>query len=91
MNYGEFHKVSEDSMRKKVASSYDPLLSSEDIREFKRLLRMTPGVSQNIHSARRINEDHAEVRTGGPIAGEVVDFSRTAGEWELQITGTWVS
>ena len=66
-------------MRKRCPSTYDPRLNSEDIRAFKRLLRRAPGMPQKFHSATRIDENHAEVRTN--IIG--VTFVFLEGQWQI--------
>ncbi|MCA9176531.1 MAG: hypothetical protein KDB14_18715 [Planctomycetales bacterium] len=81
----------EAAMRKTIPSTYDPLISSAEIREFKRLLRRTSGVSQRIYSARRTSDDQVKVLTGGPIGGQWLEFSLVDGQWSLEFVGTWIS
>ena len=71
-------------MRKIVPSSYDPRLTSEDVRTFKRLLRGTPGVPQTIKNARWVDENHARVWAGGSTPGGcLIEFVRVEGSWRL--------
>ena len=78
-------------MPRNVPSSYDPELSSGDIRELKKIIRGTPGISQNIWSARRIDDHTARVLTGGPIAGDILEFKVVDGNWEMLVIGHWVT
>jgi hypothetical protein len=71
-------------MRKTCRSTYDPQLSSDDIRAFKRLLRSIPGVGQQIKDARLIDVDHARVWSGGSVGGWMVEFVRINGQWQLK-------
>jgi hypothetical protein len=71
--------------RKNIPSTYDPALLSDDIREFKRLLRQTPGLSQTIRSARRIDEASAELIIGAGSARQHVLFSLVDGEWSMTV------
>ncbi|MCC9606903.1 hypothetical protein LOC69_13455 [Blastopirellula sp. JC733] len=77
-------------MRKTIPSTYDPALTSDDIREFKRLLRQTPGVSQKFRSARRMDETHAVLYTG-VFAGRVIEMVRVDGAWQVGEIGRWLS
>ena len=72
-------------------SSYDPSISFSDVREFKRLLRLRRGVSQNIHTASRESESLVVVRTGGPIGGDVVYFERIDDAWVMRVDGSWIT
>jgi hypothetical protein len=71
-------------MRKTCPSTYDPKLTSEDIRAFKQLLQQSPAkLSKNLKEARWIDNGHARVWTGRNIGGCMIDFLQVNGEWTI--------